>query len=73
LIGAALARGGLGFFIIGISSAAHRDSIGMVVIQLAGALFFGWLARRRHAGHAAPMLPIDHVPAAVVCTVGGDP
>lgn len=59
LIGAALASGGLGFFVIGISSAAHHAPIAVVVIHLAAAFIFGWLAMRRHADHPAPMLPID--------------
>ena len=58
-IGAALASGGLGFFIIGISSAAHHAPAGVVVAELAAALLSGWLAIRRHADHPAPMLPID--------------
>lgn len=58
-IGAALASGALGFFIIGVSSAAHHAPIGVVVIELAASTVFAWLAMRRHAGHPAPMLPID--------------
>jgi MFS transporter, DHA2 family, multidrug resistance protein len=58
-IGAVFASGGLGFFIIGISSAAHHAHIAVVAIQLVAAVVFGWLAMRRHAGHPAPMLPID--------------
>jgi DHA2 family multidrug resistance protein-like MFS transporter len=59
VVGAALASGALGLFIIGISSAAHHAPFGLVVLQLGAALIFGWLAVRRHAGHPAPMLPID--------------
>lgn len=58
-IGAALASGGLGFFIIGISSAAHNAHIGVVVVELGAAFVSSWLAIRRHADHPAPMLPID--------------
>ncbi|MBI5320254.1 MFS transporter [Bradyrhizobium sp.] len=58
-IGAVLASGSLGFFIIGISSAAHHAHIGVVVVELGAALLSGWLAIRRHADHPAPMLPID--------------
>jgi MFS transporter, DHA2 family, multidrug resistance protein len=57
--GAALASGCLGLFIIGVSSAAHHTHIGVVFAELAAAILFGWLAMRRHAGHPAPMLPID--------------
>ncbi|MCW5701471.1 MAG: MFS transporter [Bradyrhizobium sp.] len=58
-IGAALACGGLGFFIFGVGSAAHHAPIGAVVIELGLALVCGWLSVRRHAGHPAPMLPVD--------------
>ena len=58
-LGAALASGCLGLFIIGISSAAHSAHIGIVAIELVAALAFGWLSMRRHADHPAPMLPID--------------
>ena len=58
-IGAALASGALGFFIIGVSSAAHHAPAGVVAIELAASAVFAWLAMRRHAGHPAPMLPID--------------
>ncbi|HEY0300638.1 MAG TPA: MFS transporter [Rhizomicrobium sp.] len=58
-LGAALASGCLGLFIIGISSAAHNTHIALVVIELLAAVAFGWLSMRRHADHPAPMLPID--------------
>lgn len=58
-IGAALACGGLGLFIFGIGSAAHHAPVGAVIAELGTALFCGWLAMRRHAGHPAPMLPVD--------------
>jgi DHA2 family multidrug resistance protein-like MFS transporter len=57
--GAALAAGSLGLFIIGIGSAAHKTSPGLVLIELAAAALLGWLLTRRHADHPAPMLPID--------------
>jgi DHA2 family multidrug resistance protein-like MFS transporter len=57
--GAVLAAGCLGLFIIGIGSAAHKASPGMVVIELIAALLLGWLLTRRQADHPAPMLPID--------------
>jgi MFS transporter, DHA2 family, multidrug resistance protein len=58
-IGAALAAGCLGLFIIGIGSAAHKAPIGLVSAEIAAALLFGWILTRRHADHPAPMLPID--------------
>jgi MFS transporter, DHA2 family, multidrug resistance protein len=57
--GAALAACCLGLFIIGIGSAAHKASPGMVVIELIAAVLLGWLLTRRQADHPAPMLPID--------------
>jgi MFS transporter, DHA2 family, multidrug resistance protein len=57
--GALLATGCLGLFILGIGSAAHRASDGLVLAELAAALVLGWLVIRRQAGHPAPMLPID--------------
>jgi DHA2 family multidrug resistance protein-like MFS transporter len=57
--GAMLAAGCLGLFITGISGAAHRASPPLVIVELAAALVLGWLVTRRHAGHPAPMLPID--------------
>jgi DHA2 family multidrug resistance protein-like MFS transporter len=57
--GAALAAGSLGLFIIGVGSAAHKTSPGLVLIELAAAALLGWLLTRRHADHPAPMLPID--------------
>jgi DHA2 family multidrug resistance protein-like MFS transporter len=58
-LGAVLAAGCLGLFIIGIGSAAHRASFGLVAIELAGAIVLGALLMRRQADHPAPMLPID--------------
>jgi DHA2 family multidrug resistance protein-like MFS transporter len=57
--GAALAAGSLGLFIIGVGSAAHKTSPGLVLIELAAAALLGWLLTRRHADHPAPILPID--------------
>jgi DHA2 family multidrug resistance protein-like MFS transporter len=57
--GALLAACCLGLFIIGIGSAAHKASPGLVVIELVAALVLGWLLTRRQADHPAPMLPID--------------
>jgi MFS transporter, DHA2 family, multidrug resistance protein len=58
-LGAALAAGCLGLFIIGIGSAAHKASPPLVVGEVIAALLLGWLLTRRHADHPAPMLPID--------------
>jgi DHA2 family multidrug resistance protein-like MFS transporter len=57
--GALLAAGCLGLFILGVGSAAHRTSIGLVSIELAAAVLLGWFLIQRHADHPAPMLPID--------------
>jgi MFS transporter, DHA2 family, multidrug resistance protein len=57
--GAFMAAICLGMFILGIGSAAHKASAGLVSIELACALLLGWLLIRRHADHPAPMLPID--------------
>ena len=57
--GAALTCGALGLFIFGVSSAAHHAPVAMVAIMVGAGLVFGWLAMRRHAGHPAPMLPVD--------------
>jgi MFS transporter, DHA2 family, multidrug resistance protein len=58
-LGAALAGACLGLFIIGIGSAAHKAAPALVIIELVGALVFGWILTRRQADHPAPMLPID--------------
>jgi MFS transporter, DHA2 family, multidrug resistance protein len=57
--GALLAAICLGLFIVGIGSAAHKASPGLVMTELAAAIVLGWLLIRRHADHPAPMLPID--------------
>jgi MFS transporter, DHA2 family, multidrug resistance protein len=57
--GAILAASCLGLFIVGISSAAHKTSPGLVAIELTAAIVLGALLMRRHADHPAPMLPID--------------
>jgi len=57
--GALLAALCLGLFILGIGSAAHKASIGLVSIELAAAVLLGWSLMLRHADHPAPMLPID--------------
>jgi DHA2 family multidrug resistance protein-like MFS transporter len=57
--GALLAACCLGLFILGIGSAAHKASPGLVSTELAAAIVLGWLLIRRQADHPAPMLPID--------------
>src|SRR5207247_2534443 len=49
----------LGFFIIGIGSAAHQAPPALVGLELGAALLLGWIMTRRDADHPAPMLPID--------------
>jgi DHA2 family multidrug resistance protein-like MFS transporter len=58
-LGALMASGCLGLFIIGVGSAAHHTRISLVLIELAAALALGWFLMRRQADHPAPMLPID--------------
>ena len=58
-LGAVLAAGCLGLFIIGIGSAAHAARPGLVAIELTAAILLGGLLMRRQADHPAPMLPID--------------
>jgi DHA2 family multidrug resistance protein-like MFS transporter len=58
-LAALLAASCLGLFILGIGSAAHKASPGLVVAELVAAVLLGWLLMRRHADHPAPMLPID--------------
>jgi DHA2 family multidrug resistance protein-like MFS transporter len=58
-LAALLTAGCLGLFILGIGSAAHKASPGLVVAELVVAILLGWLLMRRQADHPAPMLPID--------------
>ena len=58
-LGAAMAAGCLGLFILGIGSAAHKAGPGLVSVELTAAIVLGWFLTRRHAHHPAPMLPID--------------
>jgi MFS transporter, DHA2 family, multidrug resistance protein len=58
-LGALLAACCVGLFTLGIGSAAHKASPGLVSLELAAAILFGWVLTRRHAEHPAPMLPID--------------
>ena len=57
--GAFVAAACLGLFILGIGSAAHKASPGLVSIELVSAVILGGLLIRRQADHPAPMLPID--------------
>jgi len=58
-LGALLAAMCLGLVILGIGSAAHKASPGLVSAELVAGLVLGLLLIRRHADHPAPMLPID--------------
>ncbi|HWZ08803.1 MAG TPA: MFS transporter [Bradyrhizobium sp.] len=57
--GAFMAAICLGLFIVGIGSAAHKASPGLVVSEFAAAAILGWFLIRRQADHPAPTLPID--------------
>jgi MFS transporter, DHA2 family, multidrug resistance protein len=58
-LGALLASLCLGLVILGIGSAAHKASPGLVSAELVLGLVLGLVLIRRHADHPAPMLPID--------------
>jgi DHA2 family multidrug resistance protein-like MFS transporter len=58
-LGAAMATACLGLIFIGVSSAAHKTWLSLVVVECAAGIGLGWLLTRRHADHPAPMLPID--------------
>jgi MFS transporter, DHA2 family, multidrug resistance protein len=58
-LGAALAAACLGLFIVGIGGAGHRAAPALVLGALIATLAIGWILTRRHAGHPAPILPID--------------
>ena len=58
-LGAALAAICLGLFILGIGSAAHKATNGLVMAELLGAIAIGLFVIRRQADHPAPMLPVD--------------
>src|SRR5579872_6219484 len=58
-LGASFAAICLGLFILGIGSAAHKASSGLVMAELFGAIAIGLFVIRRQADHPAPMLPID--------------
>src|SRR4030088_1715179 len=47
-LAALLTAGCLGLFILGIGSAAHKASPGLVVAELVAAVLLGWLLMRRH-------------------------
>jgi MFS transporter, DHA2 family, multidrug resistance protein len=57
--GALLTAGGVGLFVLGIGSAAHKAAPALVVSELVAGVLLGWLLLRRQANHPAPMLPID--------------
>ena len=57
--GALLTSISLCLFILGIGSAAHKAPVGIVAVELVGAVIFGAWLLRRQADHPAPMLPID--------------
>jgi MFS transporter, DHA2 family, multidrug resistance protein len=58
-LGAALAAMCLGLVILGVGSAAHRAPVGPVLAELVIGIALGLVLIRRHAGHPAPMLPVD--------------
>ena len=58
-LGALLAAACLGLVILGIGSAAHKASLGLVSAELTLGIMLGLILIRRHADHPAPMLPID--------------
>jgi MFS transporter, DHA2 family, multidrug resistance protein len=57
--GAVLTAGGVGLFVLGIGSAAHKAAPALVAAELVAGVLLGWLLIRRQADHPAPMLPID--------------
>jgi DHA2 family multidrug resistance protein-like MFS transporter len=57
--GALLAGAGTGLIVIGISSAAHHNSIPLIAAELVAGVAFTWALIRRQKDHPAPMLPID--------------
>jgi DHA2 family multidrug resistance protein-like MFS transporter len=58
-LGALLAALCVGLVILGIGSAAHKASPGLVSAELVSGLVLGLILIRRQADHPAPMLPID--------------
>jgi DHA2 family multidrug resistance protein-like MFS transporter len=58
-LGALLAAACLGLVILGIGSAAHKASPGLVSGELVSGLVLGLILIRRQADHPAPMLPVD--------------
>jgi MFS transporter, DHA2 family, multidrug resistance protein len=59
LAGAALTAACLGLFITAVGGAAHQAPLALVMGALVAALLLGFILRRRHEDHPAPMLPID--------------
>lgn len=58
-LGALMAAGCLGLFILGIGSAAHHERHGLVAAEIASGALLGWALVRRQADSSAPVLPID--------------
>lgn len=58
-LGAALTVGCLGLAIGGLSIAAQNRQVAVPAAAMAAAVFLALLVMRRHAGHPAPMLPVD--------------
>lgn len=58
-VGAALTAGCLGLLIGGFSLAAQDRAVVLPAIGVVVAIVLGALVLRRHAGHPAPMLPVD--------------
>jgi len=56
---ALLVAGAFGFFILGLSGAAHGVSLKITLPELAAGLIFGFFMLNRQAEHPAPMLPVD--------------
>ena len=56
---ALLCAGAFGFFILGLSGAAHGVSLQITLPEIAAGLVFGVLMLNRQAEHPAPMLPVD--------------
>ncbi len=63
--------GAFGFFILGLSGAAHGVSAKITLPEIAAGLIFGAFMLRRQAGHPAPMLPVDlfKIPVFALSTV----
>src|SRR6201994_3898881 len=58
-LGASMAALCVALVILGIGSAAHKAEPILVAAELVAGLVLGVVLIRRHAGHPAPMLPVD--------------